>query len=370
MEAMRSTLPVIWYRERVTSWATVMISASLAACSSRTPTARERALAELPADARVIASADGPSLASAGFRRVIDANRAILPPDLGCVIDTALTSEGVAVAIDPRIGTTIVIVTRAFVGNCPALSKLASDRYVATIGGGSLVTDRTKSVLGDSQWRWAREYLVSNPIAIAAELPAERVLAVAQPDPVDGWVAIDALEPTTIDKQLGELGARWRAEGKTQLGTKLRTSRSGAQVIARLEKPDVDDLIALVNDLARNADAPTAAPAPAFSCPPPSALIETCTPDHVLITPSPKEALEEMTRTEVEPFIDGGSIVGIRLLRDAPLILRAGDIIVGIDSRRVGSRAQLEQLVATVGKRVALAIRRDGVDLTIGLSEQ
>jgi hypothetical protein len=347
-----------------------MISAALAACASRTPTARERALQELPADARVIATADGPMLASTSFRRVIEANRAKVPADLGCVIDTALTSEAVAVAIDPRIGTTIVIVTRAFVGNCPALSKLASDRYVATIGGGSLVTDRAKSVLVDPQWQWARDYLVSNPVAIAAELPGQRVLAVAQPDPIDGWVAIDALEPTAVDKQLNELAARWRTEGRTQLGTKLRTSRAGAQVVARLEKPDADDMIALVNELARAADGPPPpAPLP-FTCPPPSASIETCTPDHVLVTPSVKDALRQMTDTELEPVVDRGSIAGMRLLHDPPAVLRAGDVILGIDSRRVGSRAQLEQLVASAGKQAALAIRRDGVDVMVRLSEQ
>src|SRR5690348_11619852 len=107
MVAMRSTLPVICYRERVTPCGRVMIWMTLAACSSRTPTARERALQELPANSQVIASADGPTLATPTFRRVVDATRATVPSDLGCVIDTALTSEAVALAYDGRVGTTI-----------------------------------------------------------------------------------------------------------------------------------------------------------------------------------------------------------------------------------------------------------------------
>jgi hypothetical protein len=291
----------------------------------------------MPANAQVIAAADGPNLSTATFRRVIDATRAKVPADLGCVIDTALTSEAVAIAFDTRIGTTIVIVTRAFVANCPALSKLGGDRYVATIGGASLVADRKKSVLGDPQWEWARDYLLSNPVAIAAELPARRMLAVAQPDPLDGWLAIDALEPTTIEKELNELGARWRSEGKTQIGTKLKTSRKGAQVVARLDKPDVDDLIALVNDLARSADAPADRVAPAFACPPASDLVKSCTKGTSLVVSSVKDTLHSMTRAEAEPFVTNGDVAGMRLVRDAELLLRKGDIILGVDTRRPGS---------------------------------
>lgn len=346
-----------------------MFWVALAACSSRAPTARERALQELPAEAQVIASADGPTLATPDFRRVIDATRTKAPSDLGCVIDAALASEAIAVAFDARVGTTIIVVTRAFVGNCAALSKIGGDRYVATVGGGSLVTDRKKSVLASPQWEWAREYLVSNPVAIAAELPAKRVLAVAQPDPLDGWVAIDALEPTTIDKELGELGARWRSEGKTQLGTKLKTSRAGAQVVARLDKPDVDDLIALVNDLSSSAPPPRAQAASAFACPPVSDLVKSCSQGTSFVVSSTKQALASMTRTDLTVAIANGDIAGLRVERDAPLILRAGDTILGVDSRRVGSPEQLASLVESAGPKVGLAIRRDGVDTTLILSE-
>jgi len=342
---------------------------ALGACISRTPTARERALEEIPANAQVIASADGPLLATPSFRRLIDASRAKLPGDLGCVVDAALTSEAVAVGFDSRLGTTIVVVTKAFVGNCAAFSKLGADRYVATIGGGSVVSDRKQSVLGDTQWRWARDYLLTNPVAIAAELPAKRVLAVAQPDPLDGWVAIDSLEPTTIDRELNELGARWRSEGKMQLGTKLKTSRSGAQVVVRLDKPDVDDLIALVDDLARNANAPREARLPAFVCPPEGDTVKSCKNGTALVVPSTKRALTAMTDGELEPFVAGGEIVGLRAVHDASLVVRAGDVILGLDTRRAASAQQLQAMVANAGPNAALAIRRDGVDMTVTVSE-
>ena len=307
-------------------------------------------------------------LASPNFRKVIDGTRGKLPSVLGCVIDAAQTGEAVAVAIDPKVGTTIVVITRA-VANCDALSKLGGDRYVATIGGGSLVTERKQSVLGDPRWAWARDYLLSNPVAIAAELPARRILAVAQPDPLDGWVAIDALEATIVDKELNELAARWRSEGWSQLGTKLKTQRSGAQVIARLDNPQVDDVIGLINELA-HVDSPPAKP-PAFDCPAAGDLIKSCDArTHKLVVTSTKQMLESMTRADMEVVIDSGDIGGLRLVADAKQILHKGDIVLGLDSRRVGSQEQLDGMVAAIGKTAALAIRRDGVDLTVSISEQ
>ena len=97
--------------------------------------------------------------------------RARIPAELGCVVDIGLTSEAVAVAIDPQVGTTIVVVTRAFVGKCPLLSKVGPDEYVATLGGGTVVSDRKAAVLDDPQWARARDYLLHDPIAFAAELP-------------------------------------------------------------------------------------------------------------------------------------------------------------------------------------------------------
>src|SRR5262245_33469027 len=110
MLAMPSTLPAICYRERVSPCAKVAISMALAACSGSTPTARERALRQLPSEAQLVAAADGPALATSTFRRVVDVARVHVPAKLGCVIDAALTGEAVAVAVTPSVGTTIVVI--------------------------------------------------------------------------------------------------------------------------------------------------------------------------------------------------------------------------------------------------------------------
>src|SRR5215216_2164927 len=99
MVAMDSTLPVICYRKRVTTYAWVVISMHFLACAERTPTARERALGQLPSDAQMVAAADGPALAGPTFRRLIDVARPHVPAKLGCVIDAALTSQAGALAL-------------------------------------------------------------------------------------------------------------------------------------------------------------------------------------------------------------------------------------------------------------------------------
>src|SRR5262245_10850279 len=198
MVAMARTLPSICYRKRVRTCAAVVISAALAACAPTTPGERERALAKLPAQAQLVAAADGTALAA--FRPAIDAARPFAPAQLGCVIDTVLTSEVVAVGVAPGSGATIVIVTRAHVAHCPALSRIAGDMYVATVGGGTVAQDAGASVLGEPRWARLRSYLVNDPIAIAFERADQRVLAVAQPKPLDGWVSIDAADVAASER--------------------------------------------------------------------------------------------------------------------------------------------------------------------------
>jgi hypothetical protein len=118
--------------------AQVGIWIALAACSHTTPTERERALERIPAQAQVIAAADGTALASPAFRQVIDVARPHMPTTLACVADAATTGEAIAAGIDPGAGMTIVLVTRAVVAHCPALSRIGKYLYVATIGAGTI----------------------------------------------------------------------------------------------------------------------------------------------------------------------------------------------------------------------------------------
>jgi hypothetical protein len=347
-----------------------VISASLVACASRTPTARERALEQLRSTAQVVAAADGQTLATPIVRRVIDATRPRLPAELGCVIDAALSGDAVAVAFDSGVGATISIVTRVAVTNCPALSHVRGDRYVATIGGGTVV-ESSKSVLADKQWSWAHDYLLTNPIALAAELPAQRLLAVAQVDPLDGWLAIYAPDPTSIDKQLADMTTRWKSDSQASTKTlagKVRTTRSGAQVLVRIEKPEPDDLIALINTLARDAAGKPEPKSVAIACPPSSDVVRSCQSGH-LVVKSASAALAAMTSSELAPVVEGGDVEGLRLESNAQLLLVKGDIILGVNDRRVGTKEQLAQLVKGVGTNAALAIRRNGVDLTVTVAE-
>jgi hypothetical protein len=298
---------------------------------------------------------------------VIDAIRPRFPADLGCVIDAAMTSQAVAIASDPRIGTTIAIVSRAFVGNCPALSNIGPELYVATIGGGAL-SDRKESVLEDPQWARAREYLLHDPIAIAAELPGRRIVAVAQPDPLDGWMAIDAANPTAVEAQINELVAHWRATSNAQLATKLRNTRKGAQVLVRIDPLDVDDLVALATDLLRSQDAVAETNLPALVCPPLDENIKSCK-DGQLAVGSVQWALLAMTNVDMVPVVAGGDIAGLRLVGDAHLLLHAGDIILGVNNRRLTTKQQLSAFMTDPGKTADVAIRRDGLDLVIRLSE-
>lgn len=333
--------------------------AAVLACTSRTATPRERALAQIPANALVVAAADGAALSKPAFRRIIDATRARVPSELGCVVDVALTSEAVAVAVDPNVGTTIVVVTRAFVGKCPLLSKVGTDQYVATLGGGSIVTTRKQSVLDDPQWGRARDYLLHDPVAIAAELPGQHILGVAQPDPLDGWFTIDAPKSVdAIEKSLQSL----RVE-------KLAVKRKGTQLIVRLDRPTADDIIMLVTELARRADSSRSGAAPMLTCVTNVALFTSCKNGTQYTTKSVPDALRAVTDGELVQVIGSGDVAGLRVVRDTPLILRAGDIIFGLGARRVTSKEQLADLIRSTGTQATLAFRRDGIDYVVELAE-
>jgi hypothetical protein len=334
----------------------VVISAALVACSSRTTTPRERALSQLPASAQIVAAADGSALATPTFRRVVDAMRARIPAELGCVVDIGLTSEAVAVAIDPQVGTTIVVVTRAFVGKCPLLSKVGADEYVATLGGGTIVSDRKAAVLDDPQWARARDYLLHDPVAFAAELPGEHMVGVAQPDPLDGWFAIDALDANAIETSLKKIG-------------KLAIKRTKNQLLITLPHPSVDDVITVAIDLLQHADAsPSAARAP-LPCLPSGELFTSCKDGTHYTVKSVRDALRALTAGELVPVIGSGDIAGLRVEHDTPLILRDGDVILGLGTRRIANKAHLTQLIDSSGKQASLAFRRDGIDYVLELSE-
>jgi hypothetical protein len=346
----------------------VGISVALAACASTTPTERERAVGKLPASAQVIAAADGTALAP--FRPVIDAARPFMPANLSCVVDVALTSEAVAVAVEPRTGTTIVIITRAHVARCPALSRIASDTFVATIGAGAVAESPAASPLGDARWSRARSYLLDDPIAIAIERDALRVIAVAQAKPPAGWLSIDAADEKPIEQAMRAWLARQRTTALGSFAGNLQVETRGSQLLVRAGQPSIEELALLAVDVLRMLDAPAKAPPAAFAlaCPSASLFIVRCAGTSAQVR-SISTTLRVLVEVDSAPVISGGDVIGIRLLEDTDVLLRRGDVILGLDGHRITSGGQLHNLAAFVSERAALAVRRDGVDVVIDLRE-
>jgi hypothetical protein len=288
---------------------------------------------------------------------------------LSCVLDAATTSQSVAVALQPNSGATIVIVTRAVVAGCPALSKLADRVYAATIGAGTLAKDRARSMLADAQWDRARPYLTREPFAFAAELPTLRAVAVAQPDPIDAWLAVDAVDPVATEKAIKAAVARYTAPPTIELAGKLSVARTGTQVTVHADKLRAEDLVTLAVDLIEQAERPPAPPATPFVCPPADIMIVGCHDGTHLRVRSVAELLTELGAVASEPVVAGGDIIGVRLTGDPPHLLRRDDVVLGIDANRITSQAQLADLARTVANRAAIAVRREGVEVVLDLTE-
>jgi hypothetical protein len=343
-----------------------MISIALAACADGTPTERERALGKLPSQAQLVAAADGTALS--GFRPVIDAARAFVPKQLDCVVDAALTSEAVALAVTHDTGATIVIVTRAHVARCPALSRIASDMFVATIGAGAVVATSAASPLGDPRWSRARRYLVRDPIAIAFEREGQHVLAVAQPKPLAAWVTIDAVQLAPIEQRVRSWIEHRRAtELATFVGDLVVQSR-GSQLLVKTTKLRTEDLALVTSDLMRRLDNPSATSPIAFVCPAAGNGVVRCSGTEIVVT-NLATTLRKLIAVDTEPVVAAGDIIGIRLSEDAEVLLRRGDMIMGLDGHRITSATQLHELARYASDRAALAVRRDGTDLVLELRE-
>jgi hypothetical protein len=323
----------------------VVILGALVACHHPL-TPRERALALLPAEATIVAAADGPALAT--WRRAVDEARPYVPPSFGCVIDAALASDAIAVA-QREAGTTVVIVTRAAVTGCPTLARIAGDTYVATIGDAT-----TEHGLG-SGWSRARPYLEKAPIALAAQILHRDWLAEA--DATGVVVTIDAKDAALVEPIIRLALAKL---------PKLSVTRTGTQIVVRAKGLSIDEIVAMTSALLAKIDHPGTPAAAAFACPSPGGVIASCTGGTHLVVGSLGDALTQLTDTAKEPVISGGEVIGLRLTADA-LVLHRGDVILGIDAHRVTSAAQLAAVIGSVGKQVSVAVRRGSSDVVVDL---
>jgi hypothetical protein len=323
-----------------------VILVALAACH-RTASQRERALSLLPSEATIVAAADGPALAA--WRRVIEIARPYAPVTFGCVIDAALASDAVAFA-HREAGTTIVIVSRVSPSACPTLSRVAPGTYVATLGDGTV-----ERGLGP-RWSRARPYLATSPIALAADLGSRHVLAAAER--TAAWVSIDAVDADAVAPFVTAGAARYKG---------LTVTRTGSQVLVRGEHLTDDDLATIIGDLVRQLDTPERVPVAPLQCPPPGGVIVSCNAGK-LVVGSLIDALGQLAAPAREPVVSGAEVIGLRLAGDA-LVLRRGDVILGIDTHQVRSATELASVIKGTHHRAVVAIRRGTTDFLVDLSE-
>ena len=329
----------------MSAWSRVAMSLLVSACASRTPTARDRAVAQLPHDAWLVAVSDGKTLQATGLKGALEVVRNYLPSTLGCLVDVAEISEAVAIASTDS-GTVAVFITRGVVPTCGALSRVAEDTYVATSGSAKPVA-AAESVLAPARWERVRPYLQREPFALAAQLDGRQLVVVAQPAPLDAWLAIEGSE-------LERVAAAIRAiVEQPRFASRSHVTQQRGQVIARVDKLEADDLATLVGD--GLAAATRRAPAP---------LAGTTAPLRYEVE-STRDTLEALA-ADSSPFVAGGEVIGIRSW-SAVWPFQVGDIVLGVDTRRIASAKQLTDLAAHAGGTIAVAIHRDDVDLAIEL---
>src|SRR5258705_47001 len=100
---------------------------------------RARVLAKLPAASIAVFAADGHALVQPRFHAIVDVLRPEIPSSLDCVVDAALGSEHVAIAVTRERGVAIAIDTRLPV-KCRALSHV-DGLWVATLGASAAGSD-------------------------------------------------------------------------------------------------------------------------------------------------------------------------------------------------------------------------------------
>ncbi|HEY0482665.1 MAG TPA: hypothetical protein VGD37_34320 [Kofleriaceae bacterium] len=356
----------------------VFASAGLVAagtgCHGRAPTPRERVLAGLPADVEAVAVADGRALSHPRVRGVLDVLAARLPASLGCLVDAAVASEAVGVAIDRASNITALVALRQ-PPRCAALSQREPGLWIATLGAGPATA---ASVLDDPRFARARPYLETSPIAGVA-LGDLHVLAAAQPEPFDAWVTIDVpggADP--IAQAVAEQLAKLQREPATApLVARIHTARPGpTQLVVRLTGPLDVDLAAAVRTALAWLDAaaePHPATAAAFSCarPTPEVRCLDGKGTSYQVTSLPEDMAQILTVGHPTPIVINGSVTGLRLDSAVPAFgLEAGDVLVAAAGRLVTSRTMLTDRIAHARGATSLTIRRGGTETVVTFAER
>jgi hypothetical protein len=350
-----------------------------AACHGPAPTPRERVLAGLPADVVAVAAADGRALSHPRIRGVLGALAARWPASLGCLVDAAAASDAAGVTLD-RAGDVTLLVALARPPRCPALSQREPGLWIATLGAGPPA--QAGSVLDDPRFARARPYLAGAPIA-AAVLGDVHVLAAAEADPLDAWIAIDAAgSADAVAQAVAAQIARLAHEPATAaLAGRLRTERPGTtQLVVRLTGaptgggPDGELAAAVRTGLTwadADADRRAAATGAPFACPAPGPDI-TCTGGTRYRVASLATDLAPILGVgRPAPVVVNGSVTGLRLdgaVRE--LGLEAGDVIVAIAGRLVSSPTMLADRIAHARVATTVTVRRGGAEAVLQFAER
>jgi hypothetical protein len=327
-----------------------VVIAVLAACHQRTPTARDRVLAELPGTARAVLACDGEALSSHAVRGALDAARPFVPASLGCVVDAAQASDAAALAIGSD-GALIAIATRAPIRACPALSQYEPGVWIATVGAAAPADDRRASVAAAASWTRARSYLLEAPLALATLDP--HLIAAARTTPLELWLAVDGALGDTLVHVIDA----WH-------GAKLETTKQAKQLVVRSKLLEPGDLVVLTREaLHVLAGPPAVAPELEVACGSGIAQVVSCR-GHEVVVHELAAAVRELAAAADQPVVMGGEIVGVRV-GFGLLGLEAGDVILGFDSHRVTSSSELLELAASAqsAKQLTgtLAVRRGEV---------
>ena len=357
------------------TWISVAVAAiaGSAACH-RAPGARARVLAELPGDAVVAVVADGRALAHPQLRGVLDVVAAHWPASLGCVIDAAVASDAAGLTVDGA-GNTMVALALSRAPRCAPLSQRVSGLWIATLGAGP---PPSAGALRDAPGlARARPYLETSPIAAVALGPELHVLAAAQPEPLDAWLAIDARSgadavTSAVAGQLAKLAGDPRTAA---LAAAVRTARPApTQIVVRVAGVPGGELAPAARALwtSLTASEPPPNPPPtAFTCPAPAPGITCAGGTRYEVESLAADLAPIVTVGRPLPVVGNGSVTGLRIAAPIPALgLVPGDVIVAMAGRVVNSRTLLADWISRARGATTVTIRRGESAVELQFSER
>lgn len=340
------------------------------ACHRAPPTARDRVLAMIGGEAVTVVVADGRAISHPRLRAVLDAVAVHWPASMGCVLEAAFASDQVAVSIDRGRNVTAIIATAAE-PRCAALSKREPGLWIATIGAAAAAN--AGSVLDDPRFARARPYLQGAPIA-GVSLDEPHLLATAQPDPLEAWVAIDAPgNGDAIEQLVAEQVARMQQDAATAaVASRLRASRTGdAQVVVQLDGPVDGDLAGFARTTLAWLDGRARPAAASFRCPPPGTDIACSNGTSYRVAALRTDLWPIVADGRPSPIVTHGLVTGLRLEAAVERLgLAAGDVIVAMGGRLVTTRAMLAERISHARGATTVTIRRGITETVLQFAER